>query len=95
MKLYLISQSTNQEYDTYDSAVVAAETEDDARNMHPEFPNVISHKGKWMDHYKGELTNTTIWTEWVNHEDIDKIEVKYLGETNVKRGVVLGSFQSG
>lgn len=28
MKIYLISQSTNSDYDTYDSAVVAAETEE-------------------------------------------------------------------
>lgn len=33
MKLWLISQSVNNDYDTYDSAVVAAETEDDARNI--------------------------------------------------------------
>ncbi len=35
MNLYLLSQSVNEGYDTYDSCVVAAETEDDARNMHP------------------------------------------------------------
>lgn len=35
MKLWLISQDNNQAYDTYDAAVVAAETEDDARNTHP------------------------------------------------------------
>lgn len=31
MKLWLISQGENRDYDTYDSAVVAAETEDGAR----------------------------------------------------------------
>jgi hypothetical protein len=35
MKLWLISQTENNDYDTYDSAVVAAETEDAARNTHP------------------------------------------------------------
>jgi hypothetical protein len=35
MKLWLISQTENNDYDTYDSAVVAAETEEDARQMHP------------------------------------------------------------
>lgn len=35
MKLWLISQNENSDYDTYDSAVVAAETEDAARNTHP------------------------------------------------------------
>ncbi len=35
MKLWLISQDTNEDYETYDSAVVAAETEEGARLTHP------------------------------------------------------------
>ena len=35
MKLWLIYQTENTGYDTYDSAVVAAETEDEARKIHP------------------------------------------------------------
>jgi hypothetical protein len=35
MNLYLISQEVNNSYDTYDSAVVAAESEDAARSIHP------------------------------------------------------------
>ena len=35
MNLYLISQTQNQTYDTYDSAVVAAESEEHARAIHP------------------------------------------------------------
>ena len=35
MKLWLISQTKNSGYDTYDSAVVAAETEEAARLIHP------------------------------------------------------------
>lgn len=35
MNLYLISQSVNNNYDTYDSAVVAAESEEAALSMHP------------------------------------------------------------
>ena len=31
MKLYLISQSKNDDYDTYDSAVVCAESEEEAK----------------------------------------------------------------
>lgn len=33
--LYRISQDKNNDYDTYDSAVVAACSEDDARSIHP------------------------------------------------------------
>lgn len=36
MNLYLISQTDNDDYDTYDAAVVAANSEEDARNTHPD-----------------------------------------------------------
>lgn len=35
MNLYLLSQTQNQSYNTYDSAVVAAESEEHARATHP------------------------------------------------------------
>ena len=35
MNLYLISQEVNNGYDTYDSAVVAAVSEEAARSIHP------------------------------------------------------------
>ena len=35
MKLWLISQDENDDYGTYDSAVVAAETEDQAKAISP------------------------------------------------------------
>jgi hypothetical protein len=35
MNLYLISQALNSNYDTYDAAVVAAETIEEARLTHP------------------------------------------------------------
>ena len=35
MKLWLISQKENRDYDTYDSAVVAAETKEEAVSIHP------------------------------------------------------------
>ncbi len=41
MNLYLISQTENEGYDTYDSAVVCAEMEEKARMIHPD------GKGKW------------------------------------------------
>jgi len=35
MNIYLIDQDVVYGYDTYDSAVVAAESEEEARNIHP------------------------------------------------------------
>ena len=44
MKLFKISQSERCGYDTHDSAIVAAEDEDDAASIHPGY-------GKWDDKY--------------------------------------------
>ena len=35
MKLWKISQTVNEDYDTFDSAIVAAMTKEEARNIHP------------------------------------------------------------
>jgi hypothetical protein len=35
MNLYLLSQTEHDDYDTYDSCVVAAENAEDARKIHP------------------------------------------------------------
>lgn len=87
MKLWLIWQNKNNEYDTYDSAVVAAETEQAARMMHPgRFSSENYDKpwdGKGYD-YSG----------WVDAEDVN---VEYLGEA--KEGqladVICSSFNAG
>ena len=36
MNLYLISQNKNVNYDTFDSAIVAARTNKEARMIHPD-----------------------------------------------------------
>ncbi len=41
MKLYLLTQDENRECGTYDSMVVAAESTEEARNIHP------YGKGQW------------------------------------------------
>lgn len=35
MNLYLLTQNDNNNYDTYDSCVVSAESEEDAVSLHP------------------------------------------------------------
>lgn len=45
LKLWLISQDVNDDYDTFDSAVVAAATEGEARQINPD--------GKWGELWSG------------------------------------------
>jgi len=50
MKLWLISQDKNNDWGTYDSAVVAAETELDAKKMHPNGCREVNDTGdKYRD----------------------------------------------
>ena len=94
-KLYLISQDKNDDYDTYDSAVVSAESPEDARKIHPS--SFVTHvtNGEWMGTYSkgGEYHQDS--HDWVKYSDIDCIIVEYLGETEKERGVILASFNAG
>lgn len=83
MKIYKISQDTNTDYDTYDSAVVAAESEEAAQKMHPSKYNI--NKSWW------EEKKTSNWV------DIEQVLVEYLGEAKegTEAGVIVSSFNAG
>lgn len=82
MNIYLIRQSVNTDYDTFDSAVVVAESMDKAMHMHPG-----SNSGEWDGIYRP-------YDDWARVEDV---EVRFLGTTNVfiKPEVICGSFNAG
>lgn len=82
MKLFLISQTVNDGYDTYDSAVVCAESEDDAKSISPNGGNPTDEIDRW-----GNVT----WCK------ISDVECEYIGEAKegFERGVVCASFNSG
>jgi hypothetical protein len=87
LKLYLLEQSVNQEYDTYDSIVVIAENEDRARNMTP-------YEDRFLD--SEDYKNT--WSgSWVSYKDADKIKVTYLGDAKPgsTESIVITSFNAG
>ena len=79
MKIYLVSQNSD-EYDTFDSMVVSAKDEDEARDIHP----FGFSKDDWW------LTEC-----WVRYEDRDKLTVSVLGNTRLKKCVILASFNAG
>lgn len=89
MKLYKISQTARVDYDTFDSAVVAAESEEEARNTHPEtiweIPDLKSEDIDWG--YK--------YGTWAPSPD--DVKVEYLGEAKegTKSGVIVASFNAG
>jgi hypothetical protein len=82
MKLFKISQTINQNWDTYDSAVVAAPDEGTARTIIPGISE--------MDEYD----TVELVSEWATPENVT---VEYLGEAKegTPEGVICSSFNAG
>jgi hypothetical protein len=96
MKLWHISQTENNGYDTYDSAVVAAETEDAARRWHP--GEYFFRDGKWWFARDGAQVHRD-WSahDWVEIPAVGVVAVRLIGEAveGTKAGVVCASFNAG
>jgi len=96
MKLYLISQDVNNAYDTYDSAVVAAKSEEEAKAIHPSPQFYVSQSDGWAHIYfdgttKYEGERTDCWC--APHE----VKVEYIGESKTAEAgsVICASFNAG
>jgi hypothetical protein len=86
MYLFLVSQSVNYGYDTYDSFVVVAENEDDARNTSPRFEKGDTKPPDWEEEVR--------WG-WVTIADVS---VKLLGKAAdrfIEKEVICASFHAG
>lgn len=83
MNIYCISQRVNDDYDSYDSAVVCAKDEDQARNMHP---NGAPERLKDMTYFG---------RSWV--KDPASVSVRLIGKAahTEKAGVICASFNAG
>ena len=83
MNIYLIWQTVNDDYDTYDSAVVAAESEEKARYTHPDKAKKVREGG--FRH---------VYDAWCGAGDV---QVKRIGgaTSTTKAGVILASFNAG
>lgn len=82
MLLWLISQNENNDYDTYDSAVVAAETAEEASRMHPRDGSDIKNNESYHQ----------TWTH-----DPTKVICKLIGTAapRTPKSVICASFNAG
>lgn len=88
MNLYRISQTTNEGYDTYDSAVVVAASEEDARKIHPGSLRMIDY-GEWW-------TSDQMYSTWGYALEDVKVELIGQAAPKLKAGaVVCASFNAG
>jgi hypothetical protein len=79
--LYKISQNENNGYDTYDSMIVAAYSEEEAREIHPRM------------NYGGWNCYSTVWAKSSDKVEVQIIGLAYKG---IKPNeIVLASFNAG
>ena len=96
MKLWLISQSENNGWDTYDSAVVAAETEEEARHTYPNNWGTSDKKwsgAKWLAHLEDGRVLDFGHSCWVtpNYVSVEFLADGYQGDA----GTICASFNAG
>lgn len=84
MNLYLLTQGDNTGYDTYDSCVVVAKNEDEAKKIHPSGDDEQSWK------------TDKIFRSWANSPDT--VEAELIGKAvkgSVSGTVICSSFNAG
>ena len=79
MNLFLISHNISG-YAMYEAAIVCAETEDEARKIHP--------SGEAWD------KNKSFGYDWCDVKDV-QVKIIGVAARNIKRGVVLASYVGG
>lgn len=82
MNIYKVSQSDNTDYDSFDSFIAAAESEEEARDISP--------RGGLVD-WDGNIGK---W-EWTTKRE--NVEVWFVGvaKEGMEKGVILASFNAG
>lgn len=96
MNLYLVTQNENNSYDTYDSAVVCAESREQAQCMHPRNGKTWDEmKGDYLETY-GDIGTATLmfYDSWALPE---YVTVTKLGKTLLvapRRHVICASFNA-
>jgi len=87
MNIYRIWQTENICYDTFDSAVVIAESEDAARKIHP-FSSID-------DYQDSDEENWDLNGSWVPHPNMVSVMLIGVAKEGSERGVVCASFNAG
>ena len=95
MKLYLLSQQANNNYGTYDSLVVCAGSEEQARKISPSpYVKWDDSLNQWYSIHRTDSNDRYLDDGWVN--DLELIVCEYLGkaEPNQESGVICSSYTS-
>ncbi len=85
MNLYLLSQSEKRGYDTYDSCVVAAKSEEEARKIHP----------SGDDEYFVRSARENCYGSWAAKPEGVTVELIGKAVKGTESGVICSSFNAG
>jgi hypothetical protein len=80
MKLYHVSQSENDDYDTYSDFVVCAESEDEALHTHP---------AQWRDN---AWKTSDVWCK--SPEQVEVVYLGE-ADPSLEKGIICASFHAG
>lgn len=91
MKLYKLSQSRNTDWYTYDSAIVSANSIEEARTIVPS-PFYFYDNGFYFKYKNQEPAKEATDPSWCHPR---YVKVEEVGTTKLPKGVVLGSYKAG
>lgn len=103
MNLYLLTQDAVRGYNTYDSCVVCAESEEEAQTMVPdtyylEFNDKPRYQYRdgilWDTEYEEEPADEDV-VGWPSHQSDVKVKLIGVAEPSVEKGIVIASFNAG
>lgn len=81
MNIYVLEQTENTGYDTYDACVVCAENENEAKSMHPAGYALVDGK------FPGDE-----FEEWASRPENVKCTLIGVAGNSVAKGILLASF---
>jgi hypothetical protein len=89
MNIYKISQTVNRGWDTYDEAVVCAESKEDAVKIHPNSNKPFDYEESADSKFAENNSGT-----WAKKEFIE-VELLGTADESIERGVIVASFHAG
>lgn len=102
MRIFKISQTEKQGYDTFDACVVCANNHEEASKIHPKHPDVVWNNSQKRFIPTAEASAKSLYfseglylDEWAENPKDVKVSLIGEGHTSVKKSVVVSSFNAG
>lgn len=97
LNIYKVSRVTDIDYDEYSAFICAAESEDDARRLHPRDwkSSVLATDGFWYDEHSTAEDEPWRDSSWPDNISTLKVELLGTATPSFLPGVLLALFHAG